>query len=518
MKNFLNRNALFILIIIVIEISVFAAYYYLSSGIVFGLVDANTRLNTARRAIDSLTPGLGQFGGIWPPFPHILMVPFVISDFLWRTAIAGWIISGTAYVLSAYFVFKAIAIMTSNRLAAFAGSLALVVNINLVYFQTSAMSESFFIMCISGMVYAFTKYIHTKSISALFIAAIFASLGSLTRFEGYAMVGASVFMLLLFFIVNRHTRHHSEGVLILYTLPASLGIILWSLYVTAIFGDPLYWLHYYGVVATDTASNAARETVRLNPLQASGVYITSIIHMCGLITFVLGLVGFLYSLASRENRKYSYLFFLPLAIFLFMVGSLTKNTVIIQPPITLMSLLDKSLDTAHEFNIRYGLSFLPFLTVFAFLLAKKSKFILLGIVLLLTLQTVAYFYTPLNLTYQLGKNRSYSVTSESKWMKKNYNGGLILISALRNDRQMNEFGLPYKRYIYEGTQKYWKTSLKKPDTYASWIFMRANSSDSDNVTKALRGKVDLEKYDLVYSKGDILIYKIKTKPKIIIDN
>src|SRR5882724_2671810 len=63
------------------------AHSYLNDSIVaYG--DAESHLNIAKRVVSSLTPGMAQLGGIWLPLPHILLVPFVYFDVLWRTGLA----------------------------------------------------------------------------------------------------------------------------------------------------------------------------------------------------------------------------------------------------------------------------------------------------------------------------------------------------------------------------------------------------------------------------------------------
>ena len=67
------------------------AYSYANDYIVtYG--DAESHLNIAKRTINSITPGFAQLGGIWLPIPHIMMIPFIWSDFLWRTGLAGSIV------------------------------------------------------------------------------------------------------------------------------------------------------------------------------------------------------------------------------------------------------------------------------------------------------------------------------------------------------------------------------------------------------------------------------------------
>src|SRR4051812_18338072 len=98
-KWFSSLNVERIIVVLSIALALGATVYSYIHGYITAYGDAESHLNIAKRIIDSLTPGFAQLGGIWLPLPHLLMVPFVHIDFLWRTGLAGSIVSGTAYVI-----------------------------------------------------------------------------------------------------------------------------------------------------------------------------------------------------------------------------------------------------------------------------------------------------------------------------------------------------------------------------------------------------------------------------------
>src|SRR5690242_1429195 len=69
--------------------------------------DAEAHLNIARRVLDSRTPGPAQFGTVWLPLPHALMIPFVMRDGWWRSGLAGAIPSAACFVIAGAFLFAA---------------------------------------------------------------------------------------------------------------------------------------------------------------------------------------------------------------------------------------------------------------------------------------------------------------------------------------------------------------------------------------------------------------------------
>src|SRR5580704_1171082 len=82
-----------------------AVWYFYSTGATLYFGDAEAHLNIARRIIDSRTPGWSQIGTTWLPLPHLLMIPFVRRDDLWKTGLAGAIPSAIAMALAGIFLF-----------------------------------------------------------------------------------------------------------------------------------------------------------------------------------------------------------------------------------------------------------------------------------------------------------------------------------------------------------------------------------------------------------------------------
>ena len=122
-------------------LSVFVINYSFHAGYLVTYGDAESHLNIAKRVVHSITPGFSQLGGIWLPLPHLLMIPFVYFDSLWRTGLAGSILSGISFVISAVFIYKLVLLVTDNKYAALISFLIFSLNPNILYMQTTAMSE-----------------------------------------------------------------------------------------------------------------------------------------------------------------------------------------------------------------------------------------------------------------------------------------------------------------------------------------------------------------------------------------
>ena len=65
-----------------------------------------------------------------------------------------------------------------------------------------------------------------------------------------------------------------------------------------------------------------------------------------------------------------------------------------------------------------------------------------------------------------------------------------------------------KKYIHEGTGKYWTNAVTAPDRWARWIVMRTNDS-SDSTFKQVNESGQLFKYNLMQNYPFADVYQLK---------
>ncbi len=106
--------------------------------------DAVAHLHIARRVFDSNNPGFRQLGSVWLPLPHILLMPFVAVYSWWANGIAGVIPSALAYIACCTGIYRLMRQWVSP-LAAIAALTFFALNPNLLYLQTTAMTEPLFL-------------------------------------------------------------------------------------------------------------------------------------------------------------------------------------------------------------------------------------------------------------------------------------------------------------------------------------------------------------------------------------
>src|SRR5579864_4983986 len=103
--------------------------------------DAESHLNIARRVIDSRTPGYEQLGTSWLPMLHILMLPLVSHDWLWRSGLAGAIPPAVCFIAGVTFFFAAVRRVFANTAAGAVAAAIYALNPNALYLQSIPMTE-----------------------------------------------------------------------------------------------------------------------------------------------------------------------------------------------------------------------------------------------------------------------------------------------------------------------------------------------------------------------------------------
>jgi hypothetical protein len=156
-------------------------YYFQHNGLLF-YGDAVAHINIARRVFDSQTPGLLQLGTVWLPLPHLLMIPFVVSNKLWQSGAGGSFPSMIAYVFGVVGIFRLVrglltpvkaedsfryeesvrdstSVNAAATLGAWTAAVVYGANPNLIYMQVTAMTESLYLCLFVWSVVFFTEFL-----------------------------------------------------------------------------------------------------------------------------------------------------------------------------------------------------------------------------------------------------------------------------------------------------------------------------------------------------------------------
>ncbi len=488
--------------------STVAIYFSYTTGVLLAYNDATAHLNTARRIIDSLTPGIVQIGSVWLPLLHLLELPFVANYTLWQTGLAGSIVSGISFIVGGIFLYKLLYYVTKSFWAGFFGVLVFATNVNMLYLQSTPMFEPLLIATAMGAVYYLARWSMEDDYKYLIFASICTMLATLTRYDGWALFLTTGAFVLLRSIKMRKSW---DGPLILFLTMAGFGILLWLLYNWLIFGDPLFFSRgEFSAAAQQDVLFAHNALPTKHDLPLSIVtYSLSTLLNIGAITTALGVWGLLSFLKNNITSARKYVPLLLITPYVFNIATLYLGQSVIWLPMV------PPFFTTY-FNARYGVLMLPAIAFFSGYLASRNLFFKF-VVIAATVAQVILFMNPAILPLfgrEIGvitlQDTVSSVNADTKnassYLHDHYNSGLILVSSASSDAFIFRAGIPLKHFITEGSGHYWKESLVSPAKYASWIvFFRDHT---DRVGKEIYLSSELTKnFTEVYHDNTYRIWK-----------
>lgn len=510
-NEFFAKNLEKLVFIFALCAAVIATFISYSHGWILAYGDAESHINISKKVVNGLTPGFAQLGGIWLPLTHILMLPFVVLDPLWRTGLAGSIISGIFYVISCVYIFKLTRLITKKMFAAFIAFLVFALNFNVLYLQSTPMTEipliAFFILSS----YYFIKYLHEeKKLSSLIFAGLFAFCASLTRYDGWFLVLFEAIIVFFPGLANKKLFDRKKGDTILFITLAGFGILCWFAWGALILDDPFYFTNsIYSAKSQQMAWMAKGELPAYHNLLLSLIYYvyTTLVNT-GFIIFVLAIVGAIVFLSSNSAKARLGTLLVLFVPFVFNVISLFMGQAVIFIPG-----LTPEHFSYHLFNVRYGVMMIPFMAVFfGYLfsrLHKTMKVVLLG---LLVLQTSSFYLGNSPVMTLADGTRGLSAnkvpTNVEQFINSHYDGGLVLIDDYARTISITQSTIPMQKVIYVGNKPYWDESLKHPQKYATWIVMQKNDAVWSSIYNDPKVRGQLYKYfKKVYTSQDILIFK-----------
>ncbi len=526
--SFLNRLRLERVIIALATLAaIIATAYSYKHGYIIAYGDAESHLNIAKRVVDSLTPGFAQLGGIWLPLPHLLMAPLVYFDVLWRTGLAGSIVSGVAFVITSLFLYKTTILITKNKWASFVTALVFVSNPNILYLQSTPMTELALIVFFVLSGYYFIKFIEQPTDNkTLIIAAGFAFCAALSRYDGWFLVAFEGLIVILRFFpwakipsslkelrkgFNKDRWNKLQGKSILFGAVASLGIFLWFGWGQLILGDPLYFTHsQYSAKSQQQSWLARGELPSYGDIFSSLQYYTvTAMSNVGVLIFgiaIIGLIAYLWNKKEAHRWLISLVFFVP---FIFNVVTLyLGQSVIFIPNVTPVSF------EWRLFNVRYGVMMVPFAAILVGYIYSRVKFTGKLLIVGLLVAQLGLYFVGYSRVISLAdgtvglSSASAKIPDAQYWIRDHYDNGLVLVDDFARTLSIVRTKIPMDKIIYVGNKPYWPESLKEPEKYATWIIMQEHDELWNKIYEdpVIQGRM-YKYFEKVYTSPQILIFK-----------
>lgn len=503
--GFFDKNTGTLLTVLLSVISVLSFLIFYANGLGLAYNDARSHLDIARRVVESLKPGLAQLGSVWLPLTHVMMIPTIWNDFMWHSGLSGTIPSMIAYITTGLIVYKFLEKLNVGVLGRVVGVSIFALNLNIIYLQSTAMTELVLIATMTAGVYFLLDWAISKKITNLIACGFFIFLSTLVRYDGWFLLAmATVIVGILSW--QHFGRKSVEGLIIFFLTLSSFGIILWFLWNALIFKDPLYFAFgpYSARAQQEQLEAAGVLATQGNLLFSLKIYFYALVYNSGALSLILGAIGaFVLWFDKKVSTQVKVVSTALIAPLLFNVLALYLGHSV---------LFIQGLSGNTWFNVRYGVMLLPSLAIFIGYLVhqlKDFRLTIIGLLIFVNFFAIANVDAVTIDDARVGSSQK-NVSQVAGWLhdhaKDNFDE--VLISVASHDAIIFSSGLPMKRFIHEGTGEYWDNATTDPTHWARYIIMRTNDVN-DQTFRLLKDNEALAKYDLVLQGSFADVYEIK---------
>lgn len=437
-------------------ISAAAIAFIQAQGVALHYGDAAAHLNIARRLWDGRHPGYEQIGTVWLPLPHLLMMPFTRVDAWWRNGLAGAIPAGAMWVAGGLFLFAALRRLFGRR-PALAALAIYATQPNLLYLQSTPMTESVFFACALALLYFSVRLNETQSPLDALLCGLAASAASLTRYEGWILIPAVG----LYVLHSSGPRRWSCAAA--FGLLAAAGPLFWLAHNQFLYSD---WLEFY------RGPGSAKDIQKQMPypgshdwLMATRQFAFAVKAVNGLPLIAAGLSGIFLVLRRRCFWPVCFALLSPL----FYVWSLQSgDTPIFVPDIYPFS----------HYNSRYALAPLPLLLIgcAAWVAARPRAALLLP-----PLALCWFAFSPVTVRQEGTVNSLYRrdwTTQVASLLATHYQPGTGIWMPFGDlTAVLTEAGIPIRESIHQGDKLEFDRNAARPDLFLDTAWVIAQSGD-----------------------------------------
>jgi hypothetical protein len=500
-------------------VSILSFLFYFRRGDILLYGDAVAHINIARRVFDSRTPGLLQLGTVWLPLPHLLMVPFLLSNWMWKTGVGGSIPSMVAYVLGTIGIFRLVrgglgAVGQSDRMIRFVAWLAAIIyatNPNLIYLQATAMTESLYLALFVWAMVFFNEFVrestklseNLRSASSSLVKCGFCLAGAcLTRYDAWLLTIAMCAAALLVALLAKRQGHPYVGGLTKFILLAAAAPVLWLAYNAIVYRNPLEFANGpYSAKAIEQRTPAATHPGTHDLQTAFSYFLKSAeLNLAAgswqKLWILLGLSGVIAALTRRQTRGELWpLLLLGIPLPFYSLSVAYGGVPIFMPVWWPFS----------YYNVRYGLELLPAFAVFAAMaayfalqLVQRRVFKIASAVacLIFVVTSYASIWSPPVCFGEAATNSRGRISLEHEladFVRVLPPDSTVLMYLGNHVGALQQAGIPLRRVINEGNHRTWKQpvdldglwerALANPAKYADFVVAFEGDAVSTGVQK-----------------------------------
>ena len=471
-------------------------------------------INIARRVFDSRTPGFQQLGTVWLPLPHVLMMPFLVSNWMWRTGVGGSLVSMAGYVFGglgiARLFWKGSVSRGHNprnlRLGGWLAATFYVLNPNSIYLQTTAMTEPLSMALAIWAIVFYSEFQQGRALAATGEAvasgkatgslqgcALALAAGMLTRYDTWFLAGVIAVLAFLDIRKSRAERKGEENTALRRAFKHFLALValaplLWLAYNFGTYGNALEFATgpYSARAIAQRSAQSGMTHPGYHDLHVAVIYFFKCAksNLCNgrmvAVALLAAVIGTL-MLVLWQRKALAVLLWSPAA---FYALSIAYAGVPIFMPVWW---------PFSYYNVRYGLQLLPVFAVSAgitgMVMGRLPVFaraaLALWVVLLAAVYISAWRQTPITLQ-EARVNAVARVALETRLadvMKELPENSSLLMYTGDHVGALQQAGLPLRRVITENNYHLWQHALEQPARSAEYVI----AMNGDPVWQAIQG-------------------------------
>jgi hypothetical protein len=512
-------------------LSILAYLHFYPNGQTIAYADARSHLLIARRVMDADTPGAGQLGSVWLPLPHILMLALAWNGWAFYSGFAGSVVMMASYVALTVLSYKFTWRLTGRHTAAAVTATAIALNPNVLYMQSTAMTELLMFATMMGAVYGLLRWVQTGADDRLHMIYLIAGGVSalacaLTRYEGWTLAVTLTVVVAYCSLLRGGLRTGlrwdslrknwplAEGQVLGFGILGATGPLAWMAWDWTIEGSPLAF--QTGTFAKPSNWVDSGEKASHHLWIALRTYEIACVDTVTAPVAVLALAGLAVYVWRKRLSAESMPALSLLVMFPMFVATLYKG----QRPLHVW-------EYYHSFyNVRFGLVMaLPAALLAGYLVAEvldradrmrgKWRLALVAVPAVvfavigaqcgaqLRTGTIVALQEPLAANAAPG---AISASAAAGWLRAHYDGGLMLMESYGNEQVAYASRVPLQDQVYEGSYRLWSPTLAHPG-YHQIVWVVMHDSPQDKVYTALRAPIVRYGYRLAWGNGDYLIFR-----------
>jgi hypothetical protein len=400
---------------------------------------------------------------------------------LWSSGIGGAIPSMICYVISGTYIFLAARRVTKRNTASLLGTLVFLLNPNVLYVQSTPLSEPVMIATMTMTSYYFLAWVQDNRQNYLLWTGLCTFFATLARYDGWSLYLA---ILVLIAIVGWHKRQPLKeiaGNAMLYGILGGFGIALWFVWNLIIFGNPLYFLNgpYSSQVMQMPLIKAGLVLTYHNIGQSIYYYSVISAETLGPAILALAAIAVLVLVIRRVRSPEIWACLAFLVPFVFYIASLYSGQAVEYAPHAVPAHV-----STMFYNDRYGTQIVApaafFIATLISVLNRWIRVLLVGGVIAQTVLTATGGIITLQDGLYGASCSPWRATTT--FLAQHYDDTNILEDTYFQNPQDFAFtvGIDLKHIVYQGSGALWDQSLANPTT-VRWIYAHPGDLVTRNI-------------------------------------